>query len=61
MRTRITTSTGVGLDYCFAVARKDTELYSLLAKAVVLVPYSTVNAALSNYIAEDSRRTRKRE
>ena len=57
-RYRLTAfSTGVGLDYCFAVAKRETELYSILSKAAGLVPYSTVNAALSNYIAEDSKRT----
>ncbi|MBO4383998.1 MAG: EAL domain-containing protein [Clostridia bacterium] len=50
-------STGVGLDYCFAVADGDTELYSILAKAAGLVPTSTVNAALSIYLTEDAKVT----
>jgi diguanylate cyclase (GGDEF)-like protein len=53
---RLTTlSTGVGLDYCFAVDRGETELYSILTKAIGLVPSSTVNAALSYYITEDAK------
>ena len=50
-------STGVGLDYCFAVAVGNTELYSILAKTTGLVPTSTVNASLSTYIAKDSKLT----
>ena len=53
---RLTTlSTGVGLDYCFAVGKGETELYSILTKAVGLVPSSTLNAALSYYITEDAK------
>ena len=55
---RLTTfATGVGLDYCFAVAEGQTELYSILAKTAGLVPNSTVSAALSRYMTEDARRT----
>ncbi len=57
-RYRLTAfATGVGMDYCFAVAKGETELYSILSKAVGLVPTSTVNAELSYYVAEDSKRT----
>ena len=52
-----TVPTGVGLDYCFAAAEGETELYSILSKAVDLVPDSTVNAALSRYLTEDARLT----
>ena len=52
-----TYATGVGLDYCFAVASGNTELYSVLAKAEGLVPTSTVNAALSYYITQDAKLT----
>ena len=48
-------STGVGLDYCFAVLEGQTELYSILAKAVGLVPTSKVSASLAFYITEDAR------
>ncbi len=57
-RFRLTAfSTGAGLDYCFAVKKGETELYSILAKVAGLVPNSKVNEALSYYIVEDSRRT----
>ena len=57
-RYNLTTfSTGVGLDYCFAVRNGQTELYSILAKASGLIPDSTVNAALSEYLTADARRT----
>ena len=52
---RLTTlSTGVEMDYCFAVNREDTVLYSILAKTAGVVPASTVNAALTHYFIEDS-------
>ena len=55
-RYRLTTwSTGVEMDYCLAVNRDDTLLYSILSKANALVPKSTVNAALTYYFAEDAR------
>ncbi|MBR4474173.1 MAG: EAL domain-containing protein [Oscillospiraceae bacterium] len=48
-------STGVGMDYCFAVAKGQTLLYSILAKTIGQVPASTINAMLSYYITEDAR------
>jgi PAS domain-containing protein len=45
------------MDYCFAVNRGDTLLYSILSKTSGLVPESTVNAALTYYFAEDARTT----
>ncbi|MBP5255553.1 MAG: transporter substrate-binding domain-containing protein, partial [Clostridia bacterium] len=50
-----TISTGVALDYCFAVRREDTKLYSILGKITDLVPESTVNSALSFYFTEDAK------
>ena len=50
-----TLSTGVEIDYCFAVNREDTVLYSILAKTAAVVPATTVNAALTRYFMEDSR------
>ncbi|MBR0409345.1 MAG: EAL domain-containing protein [Clostridia bacterium] len=50
-------ATGVGMDYCFAVNGGQTELYAILAKAIGMVPNSTVNAAISRYLAEDAQRT----
>lgn len=53
---RLTTlSTGVEMDYCFAVNREDTVLYSILAKTAGVVPDSTMNAALTHYFTEDAR------
>ena len=50
-----TYSLGIALDYCFAVSESDTELYSIIAKTIGLVPASTINAALSYYVAQDSK------
>ena len=50
-------TTGIGLEYSFAVKSGQTQLYSILAKTVGLVPSSTVTAALSRYIAKDARLT----
>ena len=57
-RLRLTTfPTSIGLDSCFAVAKGNTELYSVLAKVISQVPASTVNSALSYYVTEDAKRT----
>ena len=45
------------MEYCMAVKKGETELYSILAKASNLVPEASVNAALSHYITEDARLT----
>ena len=50
-----TWSTGVEMDYCFAVGRGDLTLYSILAKVAGSVPTSTVSAALTYYFTEDAR------
>ncbi len=50
-----TVSTGVDLDYCFAVRRGDTELYSILAWTAGVVPESTMNASLTYYSTEDAK------
>ena len=50
-------ATGVEMDYSFAVNCGDTELYSILAKAVGVVPGTAVSAALFNYIAENAKLT----
>ena len=47
----------VNLDSCFAVNKGDTQLYSILAKVVNQVPSSTVNLALSHYLAQDAKLT----
>jgi diguanylate cyclase (GGDEF)-like protein len=43
------------MDYSFAMREGETELYSIIAKAVKLVPDSTVHAALAYYSSEDIR------
>ncbi len=48
-------STGVQMDYCFALDRDDAPLYSILTKVTNNVPDSSVNAALSYYYTEDSK------
>lgn len=50
-------STGVHIDYCFAVEKGNTELYSILSKMISVVPDSTVNAALSYYSSADAKLT----
>ena len=50
-----TVSTGVDMDYCFAVREGNTELYSILAKITKVIPESTVNSALTYYSTEDAK------
>lgn len=50
-----TVSTGVELDYCFAIRQGDTELYSIIAKVTGIVPASSINAALTYYSTEDAK------
>ena len=52
-----TISTGIEMDDCLAVNRQDTLLYSILSKITGIVPPSTINAALTNYYAEDAKTT----
>ena len=52
-----TLTTGVEADFCFAISRGQTELYSIMARATGMISNSTVNSALSYYIAEDSKLT----
>ena len=55
-RYRLTTlATGVEIDYCFAIPKGQTELYSIMAKATGMISNSTVNSALSYYITEDAK------
>ena len=57
-RYRLTSyAMGSSVEYTFAVAPGETALYSILAKAVGLVPESTINTALSYYTAEDAKLT----
>ena len=55
---RLTTfTTGLSVDYYFAINKGDTELYSIMTKTIGMVPDSTVNAALSYYISADAKLT----
>lgn len=47
-----TLSTGVDMEYYFAVRRGDTELYSILSRVINGVPDSLTNAALNYYSTE---------
>ncbi|MBP5166162.1 MAG: GGDEF domain-containing protein, partial [Oscillospiraceae bacterium] len=48
-----TVYTGVDMDYCFAVRKGNTVLYSILARAIAAVPDSVVHTALTYYSTED--------
>ena len=54
-----TFSLGIDMDYCFAVNTGQTELYSVLAKVIGMIPDSNINAALTHYIAEEAKVTVK--
>ena len=57
-KLRLTTlSTGVDLGYCFAIRSDETEIYSIMAKTVNLVPSAAVDVALTYYVAEDAKIT----
>ena len=53
----VTVATGKELEYCFAVANGNAEMYSVLSKITKLVPSSAVSTALGRYIAEDAKTT----
>lgn len=48
-------STGVEMDYYFAVNRDNVTLYSILNKIVNNIPSSSVNSAISHYYTEDAK------
>jgi diguanylate cyclase (GGDEF)-like protein len=50
-------SIGIKMDYCMAVKKGRTELYSVLAKLAGMIPGSSVNASLAYYITADARLT----
>lgn len=52
-----TVTTGRELEYSFAVAAGQPELFSMLSKVADLVPDAAVNTALSRYVAQDSKTT----
>ena len=53
----VSVSTGVEMDYCFAVRRDNGILYSILNKLTATIPDSTIDAALSYYFTEDAKLT----
>ncbi|MBQ6400020.1 MAG: EAL domain-containing protein [Clostridia bacterium] len=50
-------TTGIAMDYCFAVRAGNTALYAILSRVTGLVPEPTLNVAMSNYMTEDARLT----
>ncbi len=48
-------SLGIKMDYCFAVEKGQTVLYSIMAKVINRIPDASVNASLSHYITEDAK------
>ena len=50
-------STGVDMDYCFAIKDGNTTLYAIMTKATSLVPESVAHSALNFYATEDSKVT----
>ena len=48
-------ATGKNVDYCFAVQRGRTELYSILSRTASIVSSTRINAALSYFAVEDTR------
>ena len=50
-------STGTIAGFSFGINKGNKELYSIMTKAVVRVPHSTIHAALSYYTSEDARTT----
>ena len=50
-----TVATGLGLDYSFAVASGQPEMFSILSRVAHLVPEFTINSSLSRYITEDAK------
>ena len=45
--------TGVDMDYCFAVSKGNTDLYSILSRVANAVPDATIHTALTYYSTED--------
>ncbi|MBR0414138.1 MAG: EAL domain-containing protein [Clostridia bacterium] len=57
-KNRLTTfSIGVELEYCFAVEKGQTTLYSILSKVISMVPDSAINASLSQNLTEEAKMT----
>ena len=52
-----TVSTGIDMDYCFAIKEGNTILYSIMAKVNGSVPESVTHSALNYYASEDAKLT----
>ena len=52
-----TLSIGIEMDYCFAMKKGQTELYSIMARIIKIVPDASIVSALSHYISEDAKVT----
>ena len=52
-----TVYTGVDMDYCFAIPKGETELYSILARVTNAVPAAAIHTALTYYSSEDVKTT----
>ena len=50
-------STGVDMDYCFAIKGGNTVLYSVMTKVTSVVPASVTHSALNFYATEDAKVT----
>ena len=48
---------GVDMDYCLAVSRENSTLYSILNKMISSVPETTMSTALSRYSTEEAKST----
>ena len=53
---RLTTfSLGIQLEFCFAVEKGQSDLYSLLSRVIGMVPDAAVNSALSQNLTEEAK------
>ena len=52
-----TVSTGIDMDYCFAIKAGNTILYSIMSKITSSIPDSVTHSALNYYAAEDAKTT----
>jgi diguanylate cyclase (GGDEF)-like protein len=50
-------STGKNVNYYIAIRGRDTELYSILTRTTDIISSTNINAALSNYSAEEAKTT----
>lgn len=46
--------TGLSLNYCLAIPEGESELYSIMSRAIALVPDSSISASLAYYASENN-------